>query len=173
MYDIDKLPLMSWEKEEIEEFFNLRPWYKDMPKETLYEEMETFYELFQDKLEEANSLERKGDILHTYLKAIEEYEKKTIDKEKYKILTIQEVGTGKPRQDGRYPQRIGSIVSIYNPKSKIGECLILEYYKDNKGNPKDGLLRTSPIVAMELYDNLIIFYTMNSIYYLQKEEKEE
>lgn len=87
---------------------------------------------------------------------------------KYKIIDIQDIKTKKTRTDGRYPSRIGSIVSLYNED----EFAFLCYEKDNEGNEKKGVLRTSLVSAVSsYYDNgkkNVIIYTYNSIYFLEE-----
>jgi hypothetical protein len=73
---------------------------------------------------------------------------------------------GEERTDGRYPLRKGCIVNITHLQS--GEVMILEYIKDNKGNPKEGYLRTSLVDDYEDYVSVVTVYTMNSGYYLKK-----
>ena len=51
----------------------------------------------------------------------------------YKIIDIKDVKTFKTRTDGRYPLRIGSIVSLHTLNLWNGRCAILEYHKDNQG----------------------------------------
>lgn len=85
----------------------------------------------------------------------------------YKIKSI----TGKDgneRTDGRYPLRIGCIGKVYF--LEVGKVMVFEYLKDNQGNEKDGYLRTSTMENYERYENGMMVYTMNSVYYLEKIE---
>lgn len=86
---------------------------------------------------------------------------------KYKITDIKSVQTGETRTDGRYPIRIGSIVSIYFLVKNY--ALLLIYHKDNQGNPKEGMLKTSAVQNIEKCDSKTIVRTLNSIYYLEEE----
>ena len=87
---------------------------------------------------------------------------------KCKIAKITHLN-GKVRDDGRYPQRIDSIVNIIS--ADIGSPMLLEYIKDYEGNSKEGFLQTSSISEKEFVEdvNLFIITTQNSIYYLVKE----
>ena len=89
---------------------------------------------------------------------------------KYKIVDIKDIVTYETRNDGRYPLRKGSIVSLLDPYVQIGDCPVLVYHKDNEGNPKDGHLRLSRLTEIENYDKAVVLYTMNSVYYLFAEE---
>ena len=84
-----------------------------------------------------------------------------------KIIDITYADTGKTRTDGRYPQRIGSTVKFSLPHEP-GHCLYLDYVADNEGNPKDGILRTSPVEHIIETDTMIAIYTLNSVYYFEK-----
>ena len=86
---------------------------------------------------------------------------------KYKIIDIKDIKTLKTRTDGRYPLRIGSIVTLLNPNLKYNDCAFLEYIKDNQGNPKEGVLRTSIVHMIEIDGLDTILHTHNSIYYLK------
>ena len=96
---------------------------------------------------------------------------------KYKIIDIQDIKTKKTRTDGRNPSRVGSIVSLYNEDVKEGEFAFLYYDKDNEGNEKEGVLRTSLVRAVSsYYDNEkknIIIYTHNSIYFFEEVKDED
>ena len=85
-----------------------------------------------------------------------------------KITDIVHADTGKTRTDGRYPQRIGSTVEFYAPPV-IGQCMYLFYVADNEGNPKDGYLRTSIVQNIIEVGTVIAVYTLNSVYYFEKE----
>ena len=88
---------------------------------------------------------------------------------KYKITDIKSVQTGETRTDGRYPIRIGSIVSIYHLAKD--NAMILTYHKDNQGNSKEGSLWTSIVQNIEKDNSGMIVHTLNSIYYLEEESK--
>ena len=84
------------------------------------------------------------------------------------IKDIRDVKTNKTRTDGRYPKRIGSEVDLlYTPVSGVVTYFI--YKKDNKGNRKDGTLRTSTVTNVEYRDGDVIITTLNSIYHLTEE----
>jgi hypothetical protein len=73
----------------------------------------------------------------------------------------------KERTDGRYPLRKGCIVDIIHLVK--GSCMLLLYIKDNEGNDKAGILRTSTVQDFTWYEEKIAVRTLNSIYYLVKE----
>lgn len=56
---------------------------------------------------------------------------------------------------------------------------MIQYEQDNQGNPKFGILRTSPITVRGYIDDCFRYETLNSIYILQpidvddKEEKQQ
>ena len=75
---------------------------------------------------------------------------------------------GRSREDGRYPVRLGSTYEIlFLEKEKP---MLLSYVLDNKGNSKEGALRTSTVKRYEYVedDKLYIVETLNTIYYLHK-----
>lgn len=82
-----------------------------------------------------------------------------------KIVDIQYADTGKTRTDGKYPERIGCEVALWGP-IECDEPMILRYITDNRGNPKNGGLITSPVAGwIESEDGDIRqVATMNSIY---------
>lgn len=80
-----------------------------------------------------------------------------------KIADIKHRVTKETRTDGRYPLRIGSEVEFYRRPCE-GECMLLLYITDNKGNPKDGILRTSTVQSIERSVSGIAVTTRNSIY---------
>ena len=95
----------------------------------------------------------------------------------YKIVSITHSGRfeerGKPRTDGRYPKRIGRIVSdIPTVKSPYSVPLILNYVADENGNDYRGYnLHCSTM--MDIWtnkDGTISIETLNSIYTFQKVE---
>ncbi len=93
---------------------------------------------------------------------------------KYKITNITDLDN-QTRTDGRYPNRIGSIIEVVNLGSdtlRVGDCLVMEYIKDNKNKEREGVLRTSTIQAFGNTDGYkqVKVYTLNSIYYLDKVE---
>lgn len=83
----------------------------------------------------------------------------------YRIENIVDL-TGEPRTDGRYPQRVGSIVK---PSFSGYPCLLLDYIFDSTGNPKIGTLRTSKVNRFEFAptSDMLIVHTQNSVYYLK------
>ena len=85
-----------------------------------------------------------------------------------KIKNITYAETNETRTDGRYPIRIGSEVNFAFYEPTVGNVMYLEYVKDNEGNPKEGVIRTSNIYNIEETDNEIIVETRNSIYYFEK-----
>ena len=86
-----------------------------------------------------------------------------------KITDIVHADTGKTRTDGRYPQRIGSTVEFYYPP-RVGECMVYYYITDSEGNPKEGMLRTSIVQHILETDKVIAVYTLNSVYYFEKDD---
>lgn len=94
----------------------------------------------------------------------------------YKINSILHSGRkgkrGIPREDGRYPLRIGRIVELDVSKLNEGTRLILNYIKDENGNDYSGLcLLCSAIKDWDyVYDNRIRIETNNSIYELEEVE---
>ena len=84
------------------------------------------------------------------------------------IKDIKDIHTNETRTDGRYPDRIGSMVYfVYLPV--VGGVMILGYGKDNMSNEKTGYLKTSAVSEIVEDENNIIIYTRNSIYHLEKE----
>ena len=86
--------------------------------------------------------------------------------EMYRITMITDLKR-KERTDGRYPLRKGCIVDIIHLVK--GSCMLLLYIKDNEGNDKAGILRTSTVQDFTWYEEKIAVRTLNSIYYLVKE----
>ena len=84
-----------------------------------------------------------------------------------KINNITHAETNETRTDDRYRLRIGCEVEIMEDPY-IGHPMYLLYIKDNQGNPKQGILRTSAVYEIEETDNQIIVETRNSVYYLDK-----
>ena len=82
---------------------------------------------------------------------------------------------GLRRRDGRYPQRIGSLVQIEEAYLTEGIPLALEYIEDGKGNPKQGVLTTSPIVNIghDVLRSQIGVTTRNSVYHLREIDEQE
>lgn len=85
-----------------------------------------------------------------------------------KIKNITYVETNETRTDGRYPIRIGSEVNFAFYEPFIGDVMYLEYVKDNEGNPKEGVIRTSIVYDVKRTENEIVVKTKNSIYYFEK-----
>jgi len=84
-----------------------------------------------------------------------------------KIKDIRLMGTNQTRTDGKYAQRIGSEVE-FHIQPEIGMCMFLKYIKDNKGNDKTGILRTSVVVSVFENESEIVVATYNSIYYFEE-----
>lgn len=86
-----------------------------------------------------------------------------------KIKDIRHVKTNETRTDGRYPLRIGSTVDFYlGMKPSVGNVMWLSYIFDNKGNTKEGVLKTSLVTNITETDVNFIVETINSVYYLEK-----
>lgn len=85
-----------------------------------------------------------------------------------KIKNITHAETNETRTDGRYPIRIGSEVNFAFYEPTVGDVMYLEYVKDNEGNPKEGVIRTSIVYDVKRIENEIIVKTKNSIYYFEK-----
>ena len=79
---------------------------------------------------------------------------------------------GITRTDGRYPNRIGSIVEL--PQDPIvGEPLYFRYIKYNNGElVEDHITRTSCVDDFDQYSmpGYLLIYTRNSIYYFKELE---
>lgn len=97
----------------------------------------------------------------------------------YKIDRIEHSGTrgeqGTERVDGRYPLRKGSIVLISQILPNVGCRCVMEYVKDNQGNPKTGALLTTEVLRADSlnWDKNLVIYTLNSIYYLSAYEEKK
>ena len=78
---------------------------------------------------------------------------------------------GYPREDGRYPQRVGSIVNLVDDLL-VGQQIVWNYVKDAQGNDKMGTVATSPVERIRIVGEYsksgkeveITVYTRNSIY---------
>ena len=98
-------------------------------------------------------------------------------KNNYKIKSIRHSGTrgtrGTERTDGRYPLRVGRIVSIDLDALSVGFPLVLEYVKDENGNDYSGyFLRCSIIQGIHaVSSNLFCVETNNTIYEFESEVK--
>lgn len=86
----------------------------------------------------------------------------------YKIVDIQHKD-GKTRDDGKYPQRIGSIVEM--KYLQTGIPVYLEYISGNDGKHKEGYLKTSTVEDVRFNDDsgIYIVKTLNSVYFLRQE----
>lgn len=84
-----------------------------------------------------------------------------------RISDIRLRDTNCTRTDGRYPLCIGSEVEFYS-QPIIGMPMFLSYIKDNKGNPKSGILCTSPVTNIIENDEKIVVITFNSEYWFEK-----
>lgn len=96
----------------------------------------------------------------------------------YKVKSISHSGTkgtrGLPREDGRYPLRVGRTVNLYIPCVSVGRPLVLEYVKDENGNDYSGNnLYCSTIVGIHFVsDKIGCVETQNTIYEFEKESEE-
>lgn len=81
---------------------------------------------------------------------------------RYLITNIMDRHTQKRREDGRYPQRVGSIVTL--EYLAIGYPMIINYISDNQGKDKDGSLRTSFVLDVTTVNGYVTVETNNSIY---------
>ena len=93
----------------------------------------------------------------------------------YKIKRITHSGTcgerGKDRTDDRYPLRIGRTVDLELDFVKPGLPLFLKYLKDSDGLDMPWkAIRTSHVVSVSTYDNIVRLETMNSIFEFEKGE---
>lgn len=88
---------------------------------------------------------------------------------KFKIESIHDK-IGNPRIDGRYPQRINSIVQIFEEYVCVGAPLMIHYITDGAGNSKDGVLTTSAVETVIKSNERIIAFTRNSIYTFERLE---
>ena len=84
----------------------------------------------------------------------------------YKIINITDK-QGNIRTDGRYPQRVNSVVTI--ELLEVGSCFFYNNVLDNEGNDKEGRLRTSAVMSIResLVDKTLAVETMNSVFYLE------
>ncbi|WP_277407924.1 hypothetical protein [Lacrimispora xylanisolvens] len=86
--------------------------------------------------------------------------------EKYKIIGIYHKD-GTPRNDGRYPLRIGRICE--EPKAHFGLPMTINYIAKADGTDYRGFfLRTSPVADIGKRENRIQIETMNSIYEFER-----
>ena len=98
----------------------------------------------------------------------------------YRIKSIAHSGRkgvrGLPRTDGRYPVRIGRIVSDIplDAETSIGKPLVLSYVKDENGNDYSRYyLHCSLIIGIHnVLDELICIETLNTIYEFERVESE-
>lgn len=91
----------------------------------------------------------------------------------YKIVRIAHTGTkgkkGIDRTDGRYPFRIGRIVSLVPEIVKRGYPLYLSYLFDSDGSVMhDKVLKTSMVKNVTVDGNRVIIETENSMFELEK-----
>lgn len=85
---------------------------------------------------------------------------------KYYIEDITYKRTGETRTDGKYPNRIGSIVEILD-SPVIGEPIHFRYIKYNNGElVEDHITRTSCLEDYDSYSTpgYLYLYTHNSVY---------
>lgn len=79
---------------------------------------------------------------------------------------------GTTRTDGKYPDRIGSIVTLYTDVI-VGNPLYFRYVKYNNGEAvEDHITRTSRVDDFDYYSypGYLLIYTRNSIYYFKELE---
>jgi hypothetical protein len=79
---------------------------------------------------------------------------------------------GQTRTDGKYPNRIGSIVTLLNHPI-VGSPLYFQYIKYNDGQlVEDHITRTSRVDDFDNYSvpGCLIIYTRNSIYYFKESD---
>ena len=84
-----------------------------------------------------------------------------------KIKDIQARDTGYTKTDEKSISRIGSEIEFY-VQPTVGASMLLSYVKDNQGNPKIGLVRTSAVINVIEDDIEIIVVTLNSRYVFEK-----
>ena len=80
---------------------------------------------------------------------------------------------GLTRTDGRYPNRIGSVVQL-NSDPVVGYPLFFRYVKYNNGElVEDHITQTSRVDDFDHYSKpgYLIIYTHNSIYYFKELEE--
>lgn len=80
---------------------------------------------------------------------------------------------GTTRTDGRYPNRIGSIVTLLTHPT-VGKPLFFRYVKYNSGElVEDHVTRTSCVDDFDSYSyqGYLLIYTRNSIYYFREMEE--
>lgn len=80
---------------------------------------------------------------------------------------------GTTRTDGRYPNRIGSIVILLTHPT-VGKPLFFRYVKYNDGElVEDHVTRTSCVDDFDgySYPGYLLIYTRNSIYYFKEMEE--
>ena len=84
----------------------------------------------------------------------------------YRISSILDSG-GRMRLDGRYPLRVGrSVTNIL--LLDIGYPVYWRYVTASDGKPCSGSFHTSSVRRAELGVGKLVFYTMNSIYTLER-----
>lgn len=91
----------------------------------------------------------------------------SVDKKgRYKIIGIYHKD-GTPRNDGRYPLRVGRICE--EPKAHFGLPMTINYIAKADGTDYRGFfLRTSPVADIVKRENRIQIETMNSIYEFER-----
>ena len=90
----------------------------------------------------------------------------------YRIIEITD-HDGNRRKDGRYPQRVNSLVRVDEEFLAGGFPLMWAYITDGEGNPKQGFVHTSQI--QDIVSNgigQIGVKTLNSIYHLRVEDEQ-
>ena len=83
-----------------------------------------------------------------------------------KITDIVHADTGKTRTDGNYPQRIGRVVEFFT-EPNIGAPMML-LFPDTTGRSVGICCFTSEIQNIIETDTVIAVYTLNSVYYFEK-----
>ena len=100
----------------------------------------------------------------------------------YKIKSIKHSGTcgwrGTERTDGRYPLRIGRVVSLEYKCLETGYPLVIRYMKDSDGSPmRFSLLKTSNVIDFKIefrsYDLYVVVETENSIFEFERVDEIE
>ena len=66
----------------------------------------------------------------------------------YILKSAINIRTGASRTDGWYPEWVGMTMQ-FRPL-ELGWIAQFRYVKDNKGNPYDGGMHTSPVIAVDI-----------------------
>ena len=86
----------------------------------------------------------------------------------WRITSIKYKASGLPRMDGRYPQRINSIIQFLH--LDLDNVLVWDYISDNIGNPKVGRMRTSLVTGVNSNPDgdALVITTLNTVYHFEK-----